>query len=137
MKVLLVEDNYQLANISVRILQSLGHQVEHAASGQAAWSLGTKWIPDIVLLDLSLPDMHGYRLARQMRGDARFNDTIVVALTGFRLTGDSAQSKAAGIDAHFRKPMDFAELELLKRDRGNDSAAAPDRVVTPAIERGP
>src|ERR1700709_2555063 len=86
MKVLLVEDNHELANISVRILRSLGHAVEHAASGQAAWSLGTKSIPDIVLLDLSLPDMHGYRLARQMRSDARFDETILVALTGFRLT---------------------------------------------------
>src|ERR1700712_3032032 len=136
MKVLLVEDNYELANISIRILRSFGHEVEHAASGQTAWSLGTKSIPDIVLLDLSLPDMHGYRLARQMRADARFNETILVALTGFRLTGDSAQSKAAGIDAHYRKPMDFAELTLLKRDGGIDSAAAPG-VATPAIECGP
>jgi CheY-like chemotaxis protein len=116
--VLLVEDHPEVAAISKRHLAALGYTVEHASTGSMAWSLALKTVPDIVLLDLNLPDMHGYRLAEKMRADRRFDNTILAALTNFGLTGDAARSKAIGIDAHFRKPMDFAQLALVTLTAG-------------------
>jgi len=118
MKVLLIEDHAGLARISCDLLRGIhGHEVEHAITGKDALIAAKKNIPDIVLLDLSLPDMHGYRVAEQLREDPRFDQTILVALTGYGMTGAPERSKAVGIDAHYRKPMDFSELAQLKRIR--------------------
>ena len=118
MKVLLIEDHAGMAKISCDLLRDIyGHEVEHVATGKAALEAAKKNVPDIVLLDLSLPDMHGYRVAERLRNDPRFDQTILVALTGFGMTGDAEHSKAAGIDAHYRKPMDFGELTQIKFSR--------------------
>ena len=69
----------------------------------------------MILLDLNLPDGHGYRLAEQIRQLPSGERAILVALTAFKLTGDAERSRAVGIDAHYRKPMNFAELTQLKR----------------------
>jgi CheY-like chemotaxis protein len=127
MKVLLVEDHAGLAKISCDLLRDVfGHDVEHAFTGQTAYEAAMKLMPDLVLLDLSLPDMHGYRLAELMRAQPCFDRTILVALTGYGITGDSERSKAVGIDAHYRKPMDFSELIQLKRERPVDASNSCD-----------
>jgi CheY-like chemotaxis protein len=116
MKILLVEDHPGLAKISCHLLRNIhGHDVEHVATAEAALAALAKRIPDMVLLDLSLPDMHGYRLAEQLRKQPDFDRTILVALTGYGITGDAERSAAAGMDAHFRKPMDFGLLPTIKR----------------------
>jgi len=115
MKVLLVEDHLGLAKASCDLLRHHGHEVHHAANGADALTLAAATSPEIVLLDLNLPDMHGYRLAERLRQLPDGDQTILVALTGFGLTGDETQSLAAGLDAHFRKPMDFGELPHLRR----------------------
>lgn len=115
MKVLLVEDHAGLAKASCELLRHHGHEVHHASTGADALALAAEISPEMVLLDLNLPDMHGYRLAESLRQMPDGDRPILVALTGFGLTGDEAKSLAAGIDAHFRKPMDFRELTNLKR----------------------
>jgi CheY-like chemotaxis protein len=116
MKILLVEDHPGLAKISCHLLRNIhGHDVEHVATAQAALAALANSIPDMILLDLSLPDMHGYRLAEQLRKQPDFDRTILVALTGYGITGDAERSAAAGMDAHFRKPMDFGLLPTIKR----------------------
>lgn len=116
MKILLVEDHDRMARISCELLRSkYGHEVEHAATGRAALEALGKNIPEMILLDLSLPDMHGYKLAEQIRAKREFDHVILVALTGYGITGNAESSKAAGIDAHYRKPMDFGELSGIKR----------------------
>ncbi|HEX2861989.1 MAG TPA: response regulator [Lacunisphaera sp.] len=120
MKILLVEDHPGLAKISCHLLRDIhGHEVEHAATGKAALAAVQKSIPDMILLDLSLPDMHGYRLAEQLRKQPDFERTIMVALTGYGMTGDADRSAAVGIDAHYRKPMDFSVLAEIKRSASN------------------
>ena len=116
MKILLVEDHDGLAKISCDLLrQKYGHEVEHAHSGEAALACVAKSVPEVVLLDLNLPDMHGYGLAERLRQMPELANTVLVALTGFGLTGDPERSAAVGIDAHFRKPMDFSELPNIRR----------------------
>lgn len=116
MKILLVEDHDRMAKISCDLLKmKYGHEVEHVSTGCAALEALRKSVPDLVLLDLSLPDMHGYKLAEQIRANRDLDQVILVALTGFGITGDEESSKEVGIDAHYRKPMDFGELAGIKR----------------------
>lgn len=127
MKVLLVEDHPGLAKISAEVLREVHHhEVRIAGTGEAAFALLSEFTPDMVLLDLSLPDMHGYQVAEWMRKQPRFDRTALVALTGFGMAGDAKKSKAIGIDAHHRKPMDFSELPdiLATAQRGERSHAA-------------
>ena len=116
MKVLLVEDHAGLAKVSCDLLtQRYGHEVRHAATGQAALAAIPEFDPDLILLDLALPDGHGYGLAQQIRQLPSGQRAVLVALTAFGLTGDEERSQAAGIDAHYRKPMDFELLPQIKR----------------------
>jgi CheY-like chemotaxis protein len=124
MKILLVEDHPGLAKISCDLLRErYCHEVEHAATGARAFAAAMKNPPDLILLDLSLPDMHGYRLAEKLRAQPSLDRTLIVALTGHGITGTPALSKAAGIDAHYRKPMDFSELTKLREDTSRTAAA--------------
>ncbi|HEY8993469.1 MAG TPA: response regulator [Lacunisphaera sp.] len=126
MKILLVEDHPGMAQVSCNILRNVhGHEVEHVMTGQAALAILAKKVPDIILLDLSLPDMHGYRLAEYLRSQREFDRVIIVALTGYGITGDAQRSAAAGIDAHFRKPMDFGLLTEIKRPASGTPIPAP------------
>ena len=116
MKVLLIEDHPGMAKVSCDLLRErYGHDVQHAATGRAALAAIPEFDPDLILLDLNLPDGHGYRLAEQIRQLPSGQRAVLVALTAFALTGDEERSRAAGIDAHYRKPMDFAELTQIKR----------------------
>lgn len=118
MKILLVEDHPGLAKISCDLLRNFfGHEVDHVTTGEEAFATAKRSIPDLILIDLNLPDMHGYRLAEKIRKEPCLDATILVALTGHGLTGNLERSKAVGIDAHYRKPMDFGELSSLKRQR--------------------
>jgi CheY-like chemotaxis protein len=126
MKILLVEDHDGLAQVSCDLLRDrYGHDVEHAKSGQAALECAGKSVFDVVLIDLNLPDMHGYRLAERLREKPEFANTILVALTGYGLTGDAERSSAVGIDAHYRKPMDFSELPQIRRRTNAPGAKNP------------
>lgn len=116
MKILLVEDHPGLAEISCRLLRDLhGHEVRLASTGAEAIAAAGGEVPDLVLIDLNLPDMSGYDIARRLRQDAAFDATVLVAVTGFGSMVDPDFAKEVGIDAHFRKPMDFDVLEDLKR----------------------
>lgn len=116
MKILLVEDHPGLAEISCRLLRDLyGHEVEVAATGAEALAAAGAAVPDLVLIDLNLPDMSGYDIARGLRQDPGFDRTLLVAVTGFGNVVDEERAAAAGLDAHFRKPMDFDVLDQLKR----------------------
>jgi DNA-binding response OmpR family regulator len=116
MKVLLVEDHPALGRISCDLLRDVyGHEVTCAQTGAAAEAQAAEFAPDIVLIDVNLPDMSGYDLARRFRANASFDQTRLVALTGFGNLIDPQKAAAAGVDASFRKPMDFAVLPTITR----------------------
>lgn len=127
MKILLVEDHATLAEISCSQLRELhGHEVLHAGTGCAALAALPAFQPDLVLLDVHLPDMNGYDIVRQLRADPHWDAVVCVALTGAGNEVDRRLAAEVGIDAYFRKPMDFEVLPTLPRARQENPRTQPE-----------
>jgi len=105
-RVLLVEDNADAAEAVLLLLRELGHDVSVVHDGLQALGAAEAFDPDIVLLDIGLPGMDGYELARRMRGMPRLADAFIVAVSGYGQEKDRQRSAAAGFDAHLVKPVD-------------------------------
>src|SRR5262249_55779706 len=111
-RVLVIEDNRDAAESLRTLLVLTGHEVEVAHSGVAGLARAQAFHPEIVLCDIGLPGgLDGYAVARTMRGDAGLSSLYLVALTGYGQESDKVLSHHAGFDAHFTKPIDFAELQ--------------------------
>lgn len=126
--VLVVDDNVDVAESLRLLLESLGHDVHSAHSGEVALEVMARLRPQVVLLDIGMPGMDGYAVVAALRaayGAAPF----VVALTGYGQEDDRRHALAAGFDRHLLKPPSFADIEALFRDW---RAARPDRVSPPA-----
>src|SRR4051812_45048685 len=118
MKILLVVDHAFLAQATCMMLRELhGHVVQHVTTAAAAMEAVASGMFDVALLDIGLPDEDGYELAAKLRRRAGLDGMGIVALTGIGSDIDEEKAAAAGIDAHYLKPMDFAVLPELKRRR--------------------
>jgi signal transduction histidine kinase len=107
-RVLLVEDNVDGRDMMKTALAAAGHEVLVAGDGQTALRIITKATPDVAVLDIGLPGMDGYELARQLR--ARFASIRLIALTGYGQASDTEAARDAGFDAHCTKPVTVAAL---------------------------
>ncbi|HEX7239587.1 MAG TPA: response regulator [Longimicrobiaceae bacterium] len=108
--VLLVEDNEAIRNAFSILLGESGYRVLEAASGAAAMETATSRRPDLILLDLGLPDMGGLEVARTLRAREETRDTPIVALTGRALETDQEACFAAGCTGYLTKPIDTEQL---------------------------
>jgi CheY-like chemotaxis protein len=116
MKILVVEDHSALLDISCRLLRDVyGHDVRQADTGAKALQEASTEVPDLMLIDIDLPDMSGYDISRKLRADPGFDHTLLVAVTGYSCFADENFARAMGLDACFRKPLDFEALEHLTR----------------------
>jgi two-component system, sensor histidine kinase len=107
--ILVVEDNADARESLCLALELRGHRVLPAADGPAALEVMERERPPVAVLDIGLPGMDGYELARRMR--AALGDAIVlVALTGYGTARDGAEVARAGFDRHLIKPVDVGEL---------------------------
>lgn len=109
--ILVVEDNEDGREVLVALLEDVGYTVRAAADGLQALDLAALEDPWLVLLDLGLPGIDGYEVAKRLRQDVGLVDTRIVALTGWGSAQDRQRTAAAGFDAHFTKPFDPDELE--------------------------
>jgi two-component system, cell cycle response regulator DivK len=108
--ILLVEDHPTCAKLTRRVLESEGYAVVVAESAaDAVWQLEIS-PPDVVLLDLKLPDRDGLSLLRDLRADPRTRDLPVVALTALSMVGDRERGLDAGCNDYLTKPLDAAQL---------------------------
>jgi signal transduction histidine kinase/ActR/RegA family two-component response regulator len=107
-RLLVVDDNTDAALLLAEVLSALGHEVHVAHSGPDALAGLEEFQPQAALLDIGLPVMDGYELARHLRG--RLPDVKLVALTGYGQSNDRERSRAAGFDAHLVKPVSIANV---------------------------
>jgi CheY-like chemotaxis protein len=124
-RVLAVDDGRDSADTLSRLLQGLGHEVRVAYDGRSACVAAKAFTPHIVLLDIGLPGLDGYEVARRLRAEPSLDGVCLVALTGYGSEADRRKGEEAGFHAHLTKPVDPAVLETLLADVGHGSDAGP------------
>jgi len=105
-RILVVDDNADVAETTTLLLTLSGHQVRAAKDGPQALVEAADFAPEVVLLDIGLPLMDGYEVARRLREMPQTRKSLLIALTGYGQQGDRARGKAAGFDGHLLKPVD-------------------------------
>lgn len=125
LRVLVVDDNRDSADGCSALLQMAGHDVLTAYSGREALALAADFRPQLALLDIGMPGMNGYDLARQIRAASWGRDILLVAVTGWGQDEDRRQAEAAGFDLHRVKPLDLDSLEALLPTGGTSATIAP------------
>jgi PAS domain S-box-containing protein len=115
-RVLVVDDNVDAATMLDMLLRSLGHETRVAHEGAAALRIAEEFHPDIVLLDIGMPGIDGYEVARRLRA-SRNRPMRIVAVTGWGQEADRERSREAGFDLHLVKPVDANELARALSDR--------------------
>jgi CheY-like chemotaxis protein len=117
-RVLVVDDNEDSAASMGMLLNFLGTDVQVAHDGPTALAIIESYRPDVVLLDIGMPGMDGFEVARQVRQRVDFNNIMLIALTGWGQTEDRNRTRAAGFDHHLVKPADITALQSLLTVKG-------------------
>lgn len=117
LRVLVVDDNHDMASSLEEILRNAGHDVRSAGDGASGVETAVIWLPDVVLLDIRLPDLDGHEVAARMRR-AGLKTAWIAAVSG---NEPRSTPEAAVFDHHFLKPIDcsdlIARLDVLRADR--------------------
>ncbi len=103
--VLIVDDNEKNVKLARDVLRFAGFRTVQAGSGGEGVSLATEHLPDVILMDIRLPDMDGTAALRRLRADGRTAPIPVVALTSFAMKGDRERFLAEGFDGYLEKPI--------------------------------
>lgn len=109
-RVLVVEDDEDNRRILTKILTLDGFEVAEAVDGHQALAVAREWGPDLILLDLGLPGINGWEVAKQMKADEHLRLIPTIALTAFAMRGDEEQARSAGCDDYLPKPARPAEI---------------------------
>jgi two-component system cell cycle response regulator DivK len=109
-KILVVEDNQDNREMVVKVLKFNGYEVIEAVDGEEGIEKAKTEAPALILLDIYLPKMDGYEVAKRLKGDTDLRDIPVIALTAHAMKGNREQALAAGCDGYISKPIDIREL---------------------------
>jgi PAS domain S-box-containing protein len=112
-RILVVDDNVDAATSLGELLELLGHEVSVRFDGKSALLDAASFGPEVLVLDIGLPDMDGYELARRLRSEAATAQARYLALTGYGQAHDRTLARAAGFDHHFVKPVDIVALQAV------------------------
>jgi CheY-like chemotaxis protein/two-component sensor histidine kinase len=110
LRILLADDNADAVELLRDLLELEGHRVEVAANGLAAIETAESFLPDVAFLDIGMPGLNGYEVARRLRATPALAQARLVAVTGWGTQEDRARSEAAGFDAHLTKPVELGAL---------------------------
>jgi two-component system cell cycle response regulator DivK len=105
-KILVIEDNEQNLYLIRYILEDCGYEVFAAVDGKEGIALAASLLPDLILLDIQLPGMDGYAVARNLRENPNLADTPIVAVTSYAMPGDKEKAMGAGCSGYIEKPID-------------------------------
>src|SRR5712692_4549051 len=118
-RILVVDDDVDAAEALGELLRDYGHDVATAHDGPQALDHARLHRPDIVLLDISMPDINGYEVAKRMRCELGLGEALIVALSGHGEDRHRHLAREAGFDHHVTKPVDISTLEELLKLRRN------------------
>jgi two-component system CheB/CheR fusion protein len=121
-RVLVVDDNVDSAESIALLFELNGHHVRMAHDGPAALEIAHSFHPQVIVLDIGLPGMDGYEVARRLRSEAQMQSVNLIALTGYGQSEDRQRSIAAGFNHHLVKPVDPEVLQTLIASNGPSSA---------------
>ncbi len=113
MRVLLVEDNQDNQDLMKFLLERAGYTVRTAYTGKQALAALEEEIPDVVLMDLSLPEMDGWQAAQAMKADSRMSAIPLIAVTAHTLPGDRRKALDSGFDSYISKPLNVEMFEFM------------------------
>ena len=137
-RILIVEDNTDARKMLRLALELAGHEVEVAEEGHTALALAASRWPEVVLIDIGLPGMDGYEVARRLRATSGYPEIRLLAITGYGQAQESQRSRAAGFDAHLVKPVDPDEVARVIRQVASAQreapALAPDRPLSTPVD---
>ena len=105
-KILVIEDNEQNLYLIRYILEDCDYEVFSASDGKEGIELAASLLPDLILLDIQLPVMDGYAVARHLRENPDLADTPIVAVTSYAMPGDREKAMEAGCSGYIEKPID-------------------------------
>ena len=131
LRVLVVDDNVDSALTLAALLEMYGFEVSTAHDGIEALDETSRFRPDVVILDIGMPRMNGYNVARHIRARRGEPQPLLIAVTGWGQAEDRRRSREAGFDHHLVKPVDPAALAALigARPQGSALHSAPTRAV--------
>jgi CheY-like chemotaxis protein len=109
-RILLVEDNLDNMTLIADVLQSLNYSVLQAADGQQGVTMAETEKPDLILMDLSLPQMDGWTATRHIKANPELSKIPIIALTAHAMIGDRERALQAGCDDYLTKPINLREL---------------------------
>jgi signal transduction histidine kinase len=112
-RILVVDDNVDAAEALGELLRDYGHEVATAHDGPQALDNARLHHPEVILLDISMPEMDGYEVARRIRDEVGLGDALLIALSGYGEDRHRRLAREAGFDQHVTKPVDTAKLEAL------------------------
>jgi two-component system CheB/CheR fusion protein len=112
-RILIIDDSADASLTTQMLLELRGHKVETAIDGPSGVKVAQSFKPEVILLDIGLPGMDGYEVARCLRALKETKDVLLIALTGYGQKDDFLKSHEAGFDHHLVKPADTDELQDL------------------------
>jgi len=111
--VLVIDDNQDSTTSMAMLLKLVGHEVSVAQDGGTGLREAERFLPQVVLLDIGLPDINGYEVARRLRQHPSLQSATLIAMTGYGQPEDRQRSSEAGFHHHLVKPVDWETLERL------------------------
>ncbi len=135
LRVLIVEDNPDAAEMLDMVVSRLGHVTRLAHDGATAVAFASQFVPDVIFLDIGLPVMDGYAVARTVRDQPELRHVYIAAVTGWGQEEDRRKAREAGFDSHFTKPLSPAALEDVLDTVARRMTSGPDDRGTPRTRR--
>jgi CheY-like chemotaxis protein len=108
-----VDDNVCATQILEMLVQEAGHLVRMAHTGPTALAAALDYRPDVMLMDIGLPELDGLEVAKRIRQEPLLRDIVLVAITGYGQESDRQRSQEAGFDHHLVKPADFEKMRQI------------------------
>ena len=113
LRVLVVDDNVDAAESLALLLKANGHEVQAVYDGLTALEAARSYRPNLILLDIGLPGMNGFDVAKKVREEVELGKVVLVAMTGYGQESDKQRSQQAGFDHHLVKPADFSAVKQI------------------------